>query len=155
MTYLGDESPTFIPCKKIIGESGGTPDVANIVLNGDDATIDAGCELKNPINPAYHFRRLTWRTMWDVKEGYPSCYAQIQDLLRLTGASTWDFVSHDVRQLSRAKQILIIEVKPDRKFIDNLELRIELAVKEKYKILSKHYGTEIKNRDEFLNFIRQ
>jgi hypothetical protein len=156
MTYMGDENPMFIPCKKLIDESGGTPDVGNLVQDETcEVKIDYGCELKNPVNPAYHFRRLAWRSMWDVKEGYPSCYAQIQDLIRLTGAFGWDFVSHDERQLARSKQIVIIEIKPDRKFIDNLELRIELAVKEKYKQLSKHMGAEIKNRTEFINFVNQ
>lgn len=156
MSYLGDENPMFLPCKRLPDESGGTPDVANIISASiEGATINYGCELKNPVNPAYHFRRLAWKNMWDVKEGYPSCYCQIQDLIRITGAFGWDFVSHDDRQLARSKQIVIIEIRPDRKFIDNLEIRIELAIKEKYKLLSKHMGTEIKNRTEFINFVNQ
>jgi hypothetical protein len=156
MTYMGDENPIFIPCTKLIGESGGTPDVGNII-SADEGTvkIDYGAELKNPVNPAYHFRRLKWRTQWDIKEGYPSAYCQIQDLIRLTGAFGWDFVSHDERQLSKAAQIKIIEVKPDQKFIDNLEIRIELAIKAKYKLLSEHMGTELKNRNDYLNFLKQ
>jgi hypothetical protein len=154
MSYLGDENPTFIPCKDMPDESGGTPDVANIVQGINElVTIDYGAEIKNAYNPAYHFRRLKWRSMWDVKQGYPSCYAQIQDLIRITGAFGWDFISYDERQLSKKSQIVIIEVKPDRKFIDNLELRIQLAVKEKYKVLSDHMGVELKNRNDYLNFI--
>lgn len=157
MSYLGDETPTFIPCKQMPEESGGTPDVANIVEDGSEGLvkIDYGAEIKSAYNPAYHFRRLKWRTMWDVKEGYPSCYCQIQDLIRITGAFGWDFISYDERQLSKKSQMIIIEVKPDRKFIDNLELRIRLAVKEKYKILSAHMGVELKNKTDFLNFINQ
>lgn len=152
MTYMGDENPIFIPCSSMPDESGGTPDVANIIEGGK---IDYGCELKNPVNPAYHYRRLSWKTQWDIKEGYLSCYCQIQDLIRLTGAYGWDFVSHDSRQLVKSKQIVIIEVKPDRKFIDNLELRINLAVKEKYKRLSRDMEVELKNRQDFINLIKQ
>jgi len=152
MTYMGDENPMFYPYEKMPDESGGTPDVGNIVSDGK---IDYGCELKNPVNPAYHFRRLAWTSQWDIKEKMPAYYCQIQDLIRITGAFGWDFVSHDERQLSKSAQIKIIEVKPDRKFIDNLELRIELAVKEKYKQLSKHLGKELKNKTDFLNFIIQ
>jgi hypothetical protein len=155
MTYLGDESPMFIPWAVNPDESGGTPDVANIIQEGEAVKIDYGCELKNPVNAAYHFRRLRWKSQWDIKEGYPSCYAQIQDLIRINNAFGWDFVSHDNRQLSKAAQIKIIEVRPDRKFIDNLELRIQLAIKEKYKILSEHMGAELKNRNDYLNFINQ
>jgi len=153
MTYLGDEIPMFIPCQKLVDESGGTPDVANIIQ--DTGKIDYGCELKNPVQPAYHFRRLKWKDQYDIKEGYPSAYCQIQDLIRLTGAFGWDFVSHDERQLSKASQIKIIEVKPDRKFIDNLEIRIELAIKAKYKLLSEYMGTELKNRTDYINFLKQ
>lgn len=154
MSYLGDETPTFISCKANPQESGGTPDIANIVPSENgEVKIDYGAEIKNPYNPAYHFRRLHWKSQWDVKEGYPSCYAQIQDLIRLTGAMGWDFISFDERQLAKAKQMKIIEILPDRKFIDNLEMRIHLAIKEKYRMLSKHYGVEIKNRDEFNSYI--
>lgn len=154
MTYMGDENPIFIPCKRLTEESGGTPDVGHIISEGELIKIDYGCELKNPVNPAFHFRRLAWKTQWDVKEGYPSCYCQIQDLIRLTGAFGWDFVSHDERQLAKSKQIVIIEIKPDQKFIDNLEIRINLAVKEKYKQLSRHMGVELKNRTDYINFIK-
>jgi hypothetical protein len=79
----------------------------------------------------------------------------MQNLILITGAMGCDFVSYDERQLSHAKKIKIIEVKPDRKFIDNLELRIRLAVKEKYKILSAHMGAELKNKEDFLKFINK
>ncbi len=151
MSYLGDETPTFMPCPTMPEESGGTPDIANILTDGK---VDYGAEVKSPHNPAYHFRRLKWRSMWDVKEGYPSCYTQIQDLIRITGAFGWDFISYDERQLAKSKQIIIIEIKPDRKFIDNLELRIHSAVKDKYKLLSEHMGTELKNRTDYINFIK-
>jgi hypothetical protein len=154
MTYLGDENPTFIPCKTIVGESGGSPDIVNIV-EGAETHIDYGAEIKNSVNPAFHFRRLSWKDQYDIKEKYLSCYTQIQDLIRLTGAYGWDFISFDERQLSRAKQIKIIEVKPDIKFIDNLEMRIRLAVKEKYKVLSAHMGVELKCKEDYINFINQ
>ena len=158
MTYLGDDNPTFLPCPSLIEESGGSPDIVNIVDNGIGdglVKIDYGCEIKNPVNPAYHFRRLRWSSQWDIKENYISCYTQIQDLIRITGAYGWDFISFDERQLAKSKQIKIIEVKPDRKFIDNLELRIHLAVKEKYKILSAHMGVELKCKEDYLKFINQ
>jgi hypothetical protein len=156
MTYLGDDNPTFLPCPTIAGESGGSPDIVNIVDNGIGdglVKVDYGAEIKNPLNAAYHFRRLMWTSQWDIKEKYISCYTQIQDLIRITGAYGWDFISFDERQLSKSKQIKIIEVKPDRKFIDNLELRIRLAVKEKYKILSAHMGVELKCKQDYLDFV--
>lgn len=156
MTYMGSENPMFFPCRVIKDESGGTPDIGNIVSgDSDEVKIDYLCEVKCPKNPAYHFRRLKWKSMWDIKEQYLSCYTQMQDLIRITGAFGCDFVSYDERQLVNSKKTIIIEVKPDQKFIDNLELRIQLAVKEKYKLLSEHMGVEMKNRTDYLNFVNK
>lgn len=152
MSYLGTDNPLFIPHPRMEEESGGTPDIANITEAGG---IDYLGEVKCPANPAYHFRRLKWRTQFDIKENYLSCYTQMQNLMLITGAFGCDFVSYDERQLAYSKKIIIIEVKPDRKFIDNLELRIQLAIKEKYKILSDHMGSELKNRTDYINFINQ
>lgn len=152
MTYMGDANPIFIPWHKMPEESGGTPDAGNIL---NDGKIDYLLEIKCPVNPAYHFRRLKWKNQFDIKEGYLSVYCQIQDLLRLTGAFGCDFVSYDERQLGKKNQIKIIEVKPDAKFIDNLEIRIELAVKEKYKMLSDHIGVTVKNKTDYINYINK
>lgn len=152
MTYIGRENPIFYPDETMPEESGGSPDGANILENGK---VDYGMEIKCPKNPANHFRRLKWESQWDIKENYFTCYAQIQDLIRITGAFGWDFISYDERQLSPAKRKVIIEVKPDRKFIDNLELIIKIAIKDKYKLLSEHMGVELKNRTDYLNFLKQ
>lgn len=152
MTYIGRENPIFYFDKKMPEECGGSPDVANIL---EDSKIDYLAEIKCPKNPAYHFRRLSWTNQFDIKEKYIQCYTQMQDLMMITGALGCDFVSYDERQLSKAKKIKIIEVKPDQKFMDNLEIKKHTAVREKYKLLSKHMGVEIKNRNEFIQFINQ
>jgi hypothetical protein len=151
MIYIGRDNPIFYPDETMIYEAGGSPDGADI----NEGKITHGLEIKCPKNPAYHFRRLNWKTMWDVKDGYPQCYCQIQDLIRVTRAASWDFISYDERQLSKQKRIVIIEIKPDTKFINNLEIRIRNAVTEKYKLLSKYYGVELKNKTDFINFINQ
>jgi hypothetical protein len=152
MNYMGTENPKFIQHPGMEEESGGTPDMVNVT---DTGGIDYLGEIKCPSNPAYHFRRLTWSSQFDIKENYLSCYTQMQNLMLITGAMGCDFISYDERQLSHSKKIKIIEVKPDRKFIDNLELRINLAVKEKYRILSAHMGVELKCKEDYINFINQ
>lgn len=152
MTYMGSENPIFLDYEPLKEESGGTPDGGNITK---DNKMDYLIEIKCPKNPAYHFRRLKWKSQFDIKEQYLSCYTQIQNLLLITGAFGCDFVSYDERQLSPAKKKVIIEVKPDMTFINNLELRIQLAVKAKYKLLSEHMGVELKNRTDYINFLNQ
>ncbi len=141
MTYMGTENPIFLEYEPLKEESGGTPDAVNILANG---SVDHGAEIKNPVNPVYHFRRLKWTNQFDIKEGYPLCYTQIQKLLMVTNAPTWDFVSYDARQRYTPKKIKIIQVKPDQKFQDNLHVRIEMAIKEKYKLISEHYEVDVK-----------
>ncbi len=149
MTYLGTETPLFLSYEPLAGESGGSPDIVNITSSD---TVDHGCELKCSKNPMFHFDRLIWKSMWDIKENYLSCYTQVQHLMMVTGAKTWDFMSFDDRQRIRANKSKIIEVKPDLKFQNNLEMRIRIAIKEKYAVMSKHFNLEIKNRAEMRSY---
>jgi len=150
MSYIGREQPMFYIDKTMPDDCGGSPDMANIL---DGGTIDYLCEIKCPKNPAYHFKRLAWTSQFDIKEKYIQCYTQMQDLIRVTGAFGCDFVSFDERQIAKSKQIKIIEVKPDRKFIDNLEIKLHTAVREKYKLISKHMGAEIKSKAEWMGYL--
>lgn len=134
MIYLGEEHPLFLEYEPLAKESGGSPDVINLT---NDAKITKGVEIKCPKNSMLHFDRLLWTSQWDLKENYISCYTQIQNLLMITGADHWDFVSFDDRQRKYADKGKIIEVKPDRKFQDNLDLRLRMAVKYKYEELEK------------------
>lgn len=152
MTYMGSESPIFLVYEPLKEEVGGTPDVGNIT---NDGKMDYLCEIKCPKNPAFHFRRLSWKSQWDLKENYPLVYAQIQMLLMITDAFGCDFVSFDDRQILKSKKIKIIEVKPDLTFINNLDLRLRKAIQEKYKLISTHFGMEIKNQTEFKTILKR
>lgn len=147
MDYMGDDNPMFYPYRPLVEESGGTPDCANITSEG---LIDFGAEIKCPKNPINHFRRLKWTDQWDVKTNYIQCYTQCQFLMMCTEAKQWDFVSYDDRQIVRSKKIKIIPIYPDQNFRNNLEVRIRQAIKEKYRIISEHYGIEVANRTEFI-----
>jgi len=134
MTYLGTETPLFITDDLMPTESGGSPD--GLLLGS--TKIDAGWEVKCPKVSMYHFDRLLWKDQWDLKENYISCYTQIQDLLRITEADVWHFMSFDDRMANPKKKGKIIEVYPDKKMQDNLEIRTRMAVKEKYKIFDQY-----------------
>jgi hypothetical protein len=135
MLYLGTEHPIFLDYEPLKGESGGTPD--SISMDAD-AKVEVVAEIKCPKDPMNHFERLKWKDQWDIKEKYYSCYSQIQNLLMITGAPLGFFVSYDERIKHNPKKIKIIEVKPDKKFQDELDLRLRMAVKEKYKILDEY-----------------
>jgi len=132
--FLGTQNPLFITDNLMPTESGGSPD--GLLLG--TSKVDAGLETKCPKTSMYHFDRLLWKDQWDLKENYLMCYTQIQDLLRITEADVWHFLSFDDRQANPKKKGKIIEVFPDKKFQDNLVLRTQIAVKEKYKIFERH-----------------
>lgn len=131
MKHFGSDNPVYLPYNDY---SGGSPDG----LMGEVANIKCGLEIKCPKNPANHFKYLKMSSQWDLKEIRPEYYAQIQFLLMITQAEGFHFVSYDERFINPSKKIHIIDVLPDTKFQDNLELRIASAQKEKIKILEKY-----------------
>jgi hypothetical protein len=151
MQYTGTDNPMFLVYDKMPEESGGTPDAVSITSSNK---VDVGCEIKCPKNSIEHFRRLRWTSQWDVKEGYKLVYTQIQHLMMITGAQEWHFISFDDRQLYKSNKTKIIEVKPDQKFMDNLEVKLTMAVKEKYKILSDHLGSQVKCKSDLDKLIK-
>lgn len=149
--YSGTENPLFLTYDPMPDESGGTPDGVSITA---DHKVDLGLEIKCPRNSIEHFRRLDWKDQFDVKAGYPLVYCQIQHLLLITGAPLWHFASFDDRQLYKRMKIKIIEIKPDQKFQDNLHIKLQMAVKEKYRLLSKLLNTEVKCRQDVLKLMK-
>lgn len=138
LIYLGEDTPLFLEYEPLAKDSGGSPD--SLGLNSD-ATVDIVAEFKCPKNPMLHFERLKWKSQWDLKEGYPSCYCQIQNLMMITKARLGLFTSFDDRQIRHDKKAKIIDVLPDKKFQDNLDLRLRMAVKEKYRIYDEYMNS--------------
>lgn len=134
MVYLGSENPLFIEYEALKGSSGGSPDSIT-------KQIDFGAEIKCPKNPMNHFERLKWKDQWDILQNYKQAYVQIQNLMLITGAKEWDFVSFDERMRERSLQIKIITVRQDKKMQDNLHFRLIRAIEERKKILQEYVGT--------------
>lgn len=134
LIHCGTETPLYLEYEPLAKESGGSPDGVNITKSN---TIDLFTEIKCPKNPSYHFKRLMWKDQFDIKQWYMTCYCQMQHMLMITNAVEGHFVSYDERQRNQKDKIKIIPVKPDKKFQDNLDLRLRLAIKEKYKMLEE------------------
>lgn len=135
MVYLGSENPLFLDDEELIGESGGSPDT---IMFNNTAEVVRMAELKCPINPMNHFKRLKWKDQWDIKEGLIQAYTQIQHLLKISKAPVCDFVSYDERMKREELKIKIIPVYPDKKFQDNLHYRIIKAIVEKERIIAEY-----------------
>lgn len=138
LIYLGEEKPLFLEYEPLAGESGGSPDSISLT-EGD--TVDVVAEIKCPKNSMNHFNRLIWKDQWDIKQNYMQAYSQIQNLLMITNAGLGLFVSYDDRQKRVDKKCKIIDVLPDKKFQDNLDIRLRMAIKEKYRIYDEYMSS--------------
>lgn len=148
MEFMGTENPVFMEYEEgnLKEESGGSPDG---VFRDSSGIVLSGLELKCPKNPLFQFRRLSWKDQFDIKEKYMLVYCQIQHLLMINkSAKEWHFYSYDERIKHKNGRGKLIVVYPDKKFQDNLYLRLEIAVREKYKLLANQFKDDtIKDYD--------
>lgn len=133
MRYFGTEEPVFLELDQ---DSGGSPDG----LMGEGVKIYCGLELKCPKNSHIHWDYLKMKGQWDLKEYNADYYAQIQFLMKISNAEQWDFSSFDDRFIDPKKKTKIIKILPDKKFIDNLEIRIQMAVKMRNEMIEEQFG---------------
>lgn len=131
MEYHGTDDPIYIPHTKF---SGGSPDA----VARKDGKIFWGSEYKCPANPKNHFANLQMKDQWDLKQRKIHDYTQVQHLIMCTGANGWHWMSYDDRWINPKLKGKIIEVLPDQKFIDNLDIRIKLAQKERLKLIEQY-----------------
>lgn len=129
MRHFGGENPLYLEYNEY---SGGSPDG----LMGSGTDVYWLLEIKCPKNPKNHFKYMKFKTQWDLKEARPEYYAQIQFLLMITKAQGAHFASYDERFRDESKRMKIIEVLPDKKFSDSLEVKLQMAQKEKLKIIA-------------------
>lgn len=128
MRYFGSMEPLFLNYNE---DSGGSPDG----IMGVGETIEWTLELKCPRNPSVHFDYLQMNSQFDLKEYSVDYYSQVQFTLMLTKANGGHFVSYDDRYRNPAHRIKVIEVLPDQKFQNDLEMRLQKAIKERNKII--------------------
>jgi YqaJ-like viral recombinase domain len=130
MRYFGTDTPLFLEHD---ADSGGSPDG----LMGEGAKIYCGLELKCPKNSHIHWDYFKMKDQWDLKEYNVDYYSQIQFLMHMTSADEFHFFSYDDRFIDEKKKSKIITVLPDKKFMDNLLIRIQMAVKMRNEIIEE------------------
>lgn len=128
MRYFGSADPLYLPYNQ---DSGGSPDG----IMGKGEMIELVLELKCPKNPNVHFDYLQMTSQWDLKEYSLDYYSQNQFNLMITKAKALHFVSYDERFKKESHKMKIIEVFPDHKFQNDLEMRLQRAIKERNKII--------------------
>ena len=128
MRYFGTENPLFLEYDK---DSGGSPDG----IMGEGTDIYWGLEIKCPASTETHWDYLKMTNQHHLEDYCIEYYAQMQFLIMITKANGWHFCSFDERFKDPNKRLKIIEVKPDARFQQSLELRVKQAIKERDKLL--------------------
>jgi hypothetical protein len=119
--YFGKGNPKFFPYEKQPDWAGGSPDG----LIGESGVIEVKC----PYNSTHHITHLLISTPQDLKKEKPDYYGQIQFNMLCTGRENGYFVSYDPRPLNHKIRTHILEIPFDKEYCDELEERIEEAVK--------------------------
>jgi hypothetical protein len=130
MRYFGTENPIFLTHTP---DSGGSPDG----IMGEGTKIHVGLEVKCPLNSARHVFYSKMKDQYDLKDEMPAYYTQCQKLLMITGGSVWHWISFDDRFKNHNKKMKLIEIYPDYKFQEKLEMKIMQAVIERNKMIEE------------------
>lgn len=131
MVHFGDNAPLFLDYNDY---SGGSPDG----IMGEGEIVYWGLEIKSPFDPNNHAKYLKYKDQWDLKAGKKEYYAQIQFLLMITKAEGWHFCSFDERWKNSINRLKVIEIKHDKKFQDNLQMKLMAANEEKKRIINQY-----------------
>jgi hypothetical protein len=134
LRYHGEDSPLF---KHYCPDSGGSPDCL-APINED--TISFGAEFKCP-DQLTHMRYLRKvKDQYDLKAESEAYFGQVQFLMMIFKCDLWLWCSfHEMFPID--DRMLIIQVKPDKNYQTALDIRLKMAVKQKYQIIE-----ELKNR---------
>lgn len=130
LEYFGDNNPIF---KRYCEDSGCSPDC---LATKPDGTVSFGSEFKNN-QRKQHFRDLRLiNDCLDLKKCHEDDYTQCQFSMMCFKTDLWHWCSYNEYFPAKDK-MLIIEVKEDKQFQDNLYVRLLMAKKIKHRIIEQ------------------
>jgi len=129
LTHHGGANPIF---KHFTNDSGCSPDCTAPIPDTDK--ISFGAEFKNPSGET-HFKYLfDIEKQEDLKKVKPEYYTQVQFSMMCYDVDIWHWASYN-EFFPLKERMLILEVKKDFQFCNNLEIRLMQASKLKNKIV--------------------
>ncbi len=136
LTYYGNLNPLF---ELYTEDSGTSPD--SVAWKDElNKIVSFGAELKNPSGKIHMHYLETVRTWEDLKKESIKFYTQCQKAMMTFKTDLWLWCSHN-EYFPAKDRMLIIEIPADKAFQADLDIRIEMATKEKYKVMEN-----LKNR---------
>lgn len=137
LTYYGDGNPLWQPYKAFPDDAGGSPDA---VAYAPDGGVSFGAEFKCPDRDTHWDYLTEIKDMWDLRKVSEAYYCQCQKLMHVFECDLWLWCSFS-EYYPVKDRMLIIEVKKDKKYSDNLSVRLPMAIKKKHELIE-----ELKNR---------
>lgn len=130
LEHYGGDNPVF---DLYTEDSGVSPDCKAIAKDG---TVSFGAEIKCPGGKMHmHYLRHV-KDQFDLKKESEEYYTQVQKALLTYKCDVWLWSSYN-EYFPLKDQTHIIEVKPDKQFQQNLDIRIRMATKKKYEIIEE------------------
>lgn len=130
ITHYGGNNPYF---REYCPDSGGSPDAIAYDISGD---ISFGAEYKCPKRETHWDYLFSISNQQDLQKVCPKYYAQVQFLIHIFKCDLWHWCSYNDYFKGKHK-ILIVEVQPDKLFMDNLLIRLKSAIKKKYELIEE------------------
>lgn len=130
MKYFGGDNPVF---KKYCEDSGCSPDS---LAEKTDGTVSFGAEFKNNQRKQHFTDLRTIKDADDLKKEHIDDYTQCQFSMMCYKTDLWHWCSYN-EYFPEKDKMLIIEVKEDKSFQDNLIVRLAMAKKIKYRIIEQ------------------
>lgn len=130
LEYYGGSNPLFV---QYCPDSGSSPDCLAKLPDGSNSF---GGELKNPTGKIHMHYIRNIHDQWDLKKESEEYYGQCQMGMIACKCDLWHWCSHN-EYFPFKNRLLLIEVKADRAYQDNLRMRLKMAVKMKYEIIEE------------------
>lgn len=132
LMYYGGNNPRFDLFTK---DSGTSPDCVSWLDEGLKKA-KYGAELKNPSGDTHMHYLLNIKDSATLKVESIEYYTQVQKAMLTYGCDMWIWCSHN-EFFPPAQKLLLIEVKADKNFQNDLEARIASATNEKKRFLDQ------------------
>jgi hypothetical protein len=128
--HYGGDNPVFI---KHCEHSGCSPDA---VAKDKTGRASFGAEIKAPQGDAHFDFLLNVKDQWDLKDWERKYYTQCQFSMMAHNCELWHWISWNEFFPDRYK-LHIIEIEPDKPFQEELQMRLDAAIKIKNDILNR------------------
>ena len=133
LVHHGDCNPLFHNHIKYPDDAGCSPD---ILAYKPDGSVSFGVEMKNPKGDTHQDYLFLINNSDDLRKKCFDYWVQCQFSMACYGVDLWLWTSHN-EYFPQRDRMLIVEVPLDKTFQDNFDIRLQMAIRFKKKIIEQ------------------